>query len=158
MEEIKFCAPCLFGLEGILSNELKHLGLRDVRGENGLVRFTGVLSDIARCNIFLRTAERVNIVVGEFDARSFDELFEGVKALPWEDWIGKDDNFPVTGYSLNSTLYSVPDCQAIIKKAVVDRLAAKYRLGWFEETGPIHKIRFSLMRDRVVMMLDSSGE
>ncbi len=157
MEEIKFYAPCLFGIEGILANECKHLGLRNVMAGNGSVTFEGSVDDVARCNIFLRTAERVCIVVGEFEAQSFDDLFEGVKRLRWERWIGKDDEFPVTGFSLNSKLFSVPDCQAIIKKAIVDRMAQHYGVRWFAETGSQHKIRFSIFHDHVTVMLDTSG-
>lgn len=157
MEDIKFYAPCLFGIEGILANELKHLGMHNVVAGNGSVVFEGTVDDVARCNIFLRTAERVCLVVGEFKAATFDELFEGVKRLRWERWIGKEDEFPVTGFSLNSRLYSVPDCQAIIKKAIVDRLSQHYGIRWFAETGPQHKIRFALFRDKVTVMLDTSG-
>lgn len=157
MEIIKFYAPCLFGIEGILSNELKHMGLHNVTAGNGSVVFEGSIDDVARCNIFLRTAERVCIVVGEFRAVTFDDLFEGVKRLRWERWIGRDDEFPVTGYSLNSTLHSVPDCQAIIKKAIVDRLTQHYGVRWFAESGPQHKIRFALFQDKVTVMLDTSG-
>lgn len=157
MEEIKFYAPCLFGIEGILANECKHLGLRHVMAGNGSVTFEGSVEDVARCNLFLRTAERVCIVVGEFQALSFDDLFEGVKRLRWERWIGKEDEFPVTGFSLNSKLFSVPDCQAIIKKAIVDRMAQHYGVRWFAETGPQHKVRFSIFNDHVTVMLDTSG-
>ena len=157
MEEIKYYAPCLFGIEGILSNELKHLGLNHVQAETGGVSFVGSVDDIARCNLFLRTAERVCIVVGEFTAQSFDDLFEGVKRLHWERWIGRDDEFPVTGYSLNSVLHSVPDCQAIIKKAIVTHLSAHYGIRWFAESGSQHKIRFSIFKDKVTVMLDTSG-
>lgn len=157
MTDIKFYAPCLFGIEGILANELRHMGLHNVIAGNGSVVFEGSIDDVARCNIFLRTAERVCIVVGEFRAITFDELFEGVKRLHWEHWIGKDDEFPVTGYSLNSVLHSVPDCQSIIKKAIVDRLTQHYGIRWFSETGPQHKIRFALFQDRVTVMLDTSG-
>ena len=157
MEEIRYYAPCLFGIEGILANELKHMGLQQVKAETGGVTFVGTTDDVARCNLFLRTAERVCIVVGEFEARTFDELFEGVKRLRWERWIGREDEFPVTGYCLNSSLHSVPDCQAIIKKAIVDHLAGHYGIRWFAESGPQHKIRFSIFHDKVTVMLDTSG-
>lgn len=157
MEEIKYYAPCLFGIEGILANELKHLGLQQVKAETGGVAFVGTVEDVARCNLFLRTAERVCIVVGEFSAHSFDELFEGIKRLHWERWIDKEDEFPVTGYCLNSDLHSVPDCQAIIKKAIVNHLSDHYGIRWFAETGPQHKIRFSIFHNKVTVMLDTSG-
>ena len=157
MEDIKMFAPCLFGIEGILSNELKHLGMRNVLAANGGVTFEGDLDDVARCNVFTRTAERICIVLGSFRVTSFEELFEGVKRLRWERWIGKEDEFPVTGYSLNSKLFSVPDCQAIIKKAIVNRLSEHYGIRWFDESGPMHKIRFSIFHDTVTLMLDTSG-
>lgn len=112
---------------------------------------------LARANLGSRYGERVLIELGSFEARSFEELFQGVKALPWEQWIGKEDAFPVKGRSLNSKLASVPDCQSIIKKAVVERLKGKYHLNWFEETGTLHQIQFLIMKDHVSVMLDTSG-
>ena len=97
------------------------------------------------------------IRLGEFDARSFAELFDGVRALPLEEFIGKADAFPVKGYAIHSALHSVPDCQKIIKKAAVERLREKYGVSWFEETGPVHQIQFSIMKDHAVIMLDTSG-
>ncbi len=158
MERIKMTAICLFGIEGILADELRRMGAADVAADNGRVDFYGDFSLLARANINSRFAERIMINVGEFSALSFTDLFEGVKALPWEDYIGKDDAFPVTGWSLNSKLFSIPDCQSIIKKAVVERLKTKYGTSWFEETGAEHKIRFSILKDRVTLMLDTSGE
>ena len=156
--ELEYYAPCLFGLEGVLAGEARRLGFGSVRAENGSVTFTGPAMALAKANLWLRTAERVNIVVGRFTAVTFDELFEGAKALPWEDWIAKDDAFPVVGHSLKSKLHSVPDCQAIIKKAVADRLGGRYGLSWLAETGSMHRIRFSIMDDAVMLMLDTSGE
>jgi putative N6-adenine-specific DNA methylase len=112
---------------------------------------------LARVNICSRFSERVQILVGSFEARSFEELFQGVKALEWEKWIGPDDAFPVKGYSINSTLFSTRDCQAVSKKAVVERLKSKYRKEWFDETGPIHQIQFSINKDVVSMLIDTSG-
>ena len=155
--EIKFAAPCLFGLEGLVSDELKRLNINNVQAENGRVLFTGDLSVIARTNINLACAERVQILVGEFEAHTFDDLFEGTKACQWEDYIPKDGAFPVKGHALNSKLYSVPDCQAIIKKAVVERLKQKYHVDWFAETGAKYQIRFIIMKDRVSIYLDTSG-
>ena len=157
MEKFTFCVPTLFGLEGIVSKELTHMGLSDVKAENGRVFFRGTLSDMALANIWLRTGERVLLVVGSFRATTFTELFEGVKALPWEHFIPKDGAFPVKGHSLNSALFSVPDCQSIIKKAVVERLKSKYSLSWFEETGSKYQIQFSLMRDVATLYLDTTG-
>jgi putative N6-adenine-specific DNA methylase len=112
---------------------------------------------LARANICSRYSERIQILVGDFEARSFEELFQGAKALPWENWIGSDDAFPVKGYSINSALFSVSDCQSIIKKAVVERLKSKYGISWFDETGPVHQIQFSIMKDKVSLLLDTSG-
>lgn len=158
MEKIKMTAICLFGIEGILADELRRMGAEDVAADNGKVDFYGDFSLLARANIGSRFAERIMINVGEFSALSFSDLFDGVKALPWENYIGKDDAFPVTGWSLNSKLFSIPDCQSIIKKAVVERLKTKYGTSWFEETGAEHKIRFSILKDNVTVMLDTSGE
>ncbi len=158
MERIKMTAICLFGIEGILADELRRMGAEDVAADNGRVDFYGDFSILARANIGSRFAERIMINIGEFDALSFTDLFDGVKSLEWENYIGKDDAFPVTGWSLNSKLYSIPDCQSIIKKAVVERLKLKYGASWFEETGAEHKIRFSILKDRVTLMLDTSGE
>ena len=120
--EYKLCVPCLLGLEGPIADELKRLDMKNVSSENGRVYFTGGASEIARANICLRIGERVLIEVGRFDAVTFDELFEKTKALPWEQFIPKDGAFPVKGYSLNSKLFSVSDCQKIIKKAMASRL------------------------------------
>lgn len=158
MKTFQMLAPCMFGVEGILADELKRLDIGGVRAENGRVFFEGSLVDLAKANLWLRTAERVLLVVGQFEATSFETLFEQTKALPWEVFLGKADAFPVTGYSLDSKLHSLPDCQSIIKKAIVERLKTKYHIGWFEETGPIHKIRFSIQKDRVVLGIDTSGE
>lgn len=157
MNKLKLYAPTLFGLEGILANELKHNGFEDVMAADGNVTFSGTLEDVARANVLLRTAERICIVVGEFDALSFDDLFEGTKKLNWEQWIGKEDSFPVTGFALKSELHSLPDCQSIVKKAIVNRLSSVYKVDWFAETGAEHKIRFSILNNRVIMMLDTSG-
>ena len=123
--KLTLCAPCLFGLEGPLGNELRHMDMENVAPENGRVYFTGDESAVARANIRSRFAERVLIVLGRFPARTFDELFEGVRALPWEAFIPADGAFPVKGYSLDSQLHSVPDCQSIVKKAAVERAFAE---------------------------------
>lgn len=156
-EKMTFCAPCLLGIEGLAAEELRNIGCENVRAENGRVLFEGSEAILARANINCRYSERILILLGEFEARSFEELFQGVKALPWEDFIGEDDEFPVSGSSLSSQLHSVPDCQAIIKKAVVERLKAKYGASWFNETGPLHRIRFKILKDKVSVMIDTSG-
>ena len=150
-------SPCLFGLEGPLGDELRHGGFADVRPENGRVRFRGNADDVARANIKLRMAERVLIEVGSWSAATFDELFEGTAALPWEDYIPKSGAFPVKGYSLNSALYSVPDCQKIIKKAVSKRLGLKYGMEWLPEDDALYQIQFSIMKDQVSVCIDTSG-
>lgn len=154
---IRCVVPCLLGLEGLIAQELRDMGALEVAAENGRVLFSGDANLLARANICCRFAERVQILVGSFPAKTFDELFEGTKALPWEAWIGREDAFPVKGYSINSALFSVSDCQSIIKKAVVERLKSAYHIPWFEETGPIHQIQFSIMKDEVSLLLDTSG-
>ena len=151
-------APCLFGTESILADELRRMGAADVTAENGRVLFGGDFNILARANICSRYAERILITVGFFKATSFTELFDNVKALPWENYIGVKDAFPVNGSSLNSELHSLPDCQSIIKKAIVERLKLKYNISWFEETGAIYKIRFSILKDNVTVMIDTSGD
>ncbi len=154
---IRCVVPCLLGLEGLIAQELRDMGALEVAAENGRVFFSGDANLLARANICCRFAERVQILVGSFPAKTFDELFEGTKALPWEAWIGREDAFPVKGYSINSALFSVSDCQSIIKKAVVERLKGAYHIPWFEETGPIHQIQFSIMKDEASLLLDTSG-
>lgn len=155
--KIEYIAPCLFGLESVLAGEVKRMGGEDVRVYDGKVEFSGDFHLLARANLTLRTAERVLIKLSEFDARSFTELFDHVRALPLEQFIGRTDAFPVKGYALHSTLHSVPDCQKIIKKAAVERLREKYGVSWFEETGPVHQLQFSILKDRAILMLDTSG-
>ena len=156
-DRVTIAAPCLFGLESILAGEMKRLGMTDIEVRDGRVTCKGDVADVFRLNLHLRTAERVLIDLGSFEARSFEELFVGVRALPWEDFIGSLDAFPVKGWSLHSQLHSIPDCQSIVKKAVVERLKSHYAVEWFEETGPLHQIRFSIHKDRVTLSLDTSG-
>lgn len=156
--DINMSVPCLFGLEGLVSDELKRLDMKNVRAENGRVFFSGTDYDLARANINLRTGERVMIVVGETEALSFDMLFEGVKAMPWERFIPIDGVFPVKGYSLNSALHSIPDCQKIVKKAIVERLKSKYKTDWFRETGAKYPVQFAIMNDTATLCIDTSGE
>lgn len=155
---LNMIAPCTFGTEGVLADELRRMDAVDVITENGRVLFSGNPEILARANINSRFAERILIKVGSFRALSFTELFDNVKALSWESFIGRDDAFPVNGFSLNSTLHSLPDCQSIIKKAVVDRLSLKYGIKWFAETGTEYRIRFSILKDEVTLMIDTSGE
>ncbi len=157
MEQFRFACPCNFGLESVLSGELKRMGAKEVTAADGRVDFSGTAEDLARANLWLRTAERVLVVLGSFRAVSFAQLFDEVEKLPFEAFIGKNDRFPVKGWSLNSQLHSVPDCQSIIKKAAVKRLGKKYGITWFEETGALYQIQFSILKDQVTIMLDTSG-
>ncbi len=150
-------ATCLFGLEGLVSQELKFMGAENVCAENGRVFFEGDENILARANINSRFSERIMIVGDRFKATTFTELFDKVKLINWCDFIGKNDAFPVKGYSIDSMLHSVPDCQKIIKKAVVESLKEDYRIDWFRETGAVHQIRFSIIKDDVTVMLDTSG-
>ena len=153
----EFCVPCLFGLEGIAADELRRMNMKNVRAENGRVLFSGEKNDIPRANINLATGERVLILAGSFEAKTFDQLFEGVRAIAWENYIPKNGQFPVKGHSLNSALHSVPDCQKIIKKAMAARLGAKYKLSWLPENGAKFQIQFSIMKDLVSVFIDTSG-
>ena len=158
MNNIKMVAPCLFGIESIAADEFRRMGFTDVNAENGRVLLSGDDNMLARANINSRFAERILINIGQFSATSFTELFDNVKALEWERYIGRDDAFPVNGWSIDSALHSIPDCQSIIKKAIVDRLSLKYGIKWFSETGPEYRVRFSIRKNEVTMMIDTSGE
>lgn len=152
-----YVATCLFGLEKFVGEEIDALGYKRIETIDGRVTFEGDINAIARCNMWLRCAERVYIKMGEFPARTFTELFDGTKALPWESWIGRDDAFPVKGHSVRSALTSIPDCQSIVKKAVVDRLSAEYGVTWFCEEGSKYQIDFFIMNDKATLMIDTSG-
>ena len=157
MRELELLMPTLFGLEGLCADELRRLELPGVRAENGRVRCQAAPGDIPRVNLNLRTGERVLLVAGEYEARDFDALFEGCRALPWEDFIPRDGAFPVKGYSLNSQLHAVPACQAVLKKAVAARLGEKYGLATLPEHGALYQLQFSILKDRVTLMLDTTG-
>ncbi len=158
MSDLKISCPCHFGLEGILAGEMKRLSFKNVQSENGKVSFEGDFSDIAKANINLRTAERVLIELASFEAKSFEDLFQGTYAIDWQEFIGKNEAFPVKGWSLNSKLHSVPDCQSIVKKAVCKKLEKIYGISFFVETGAKHQIQFSILKDKVCIYLDTSGE
>lgn len=155
--ELNFVVPCLFGVESITADELKRLDMKNVHAENGRVLFSGVYDDIARANINIRTGERVLLLLSTFEARSFEQLFESVKSIRWEDYISENGAFPVKGYSLDSMLHSIPDCQRIIKKAVVERLKIRSKTSWLPEDGEKYQIQFSIMHDTVCVYLDTSG-
>ena len=157
MNKNQYCVPCLFGLEGIAGDELRRLNLEDVRVENGRVLFSGDESALARASIGLRTGERILIRLADFPAKTFEELFQGVYNTPLEDFIPKEGTFPVKGHCLNSQLMSVPDCQAIIKKAASKRLGERYGVAWLPETGAKYQLQFSLMNDRAQLYLETTG-
>ncbi|GAA0115911.1 THUMP domain-containing class I SAM-dependent RNA methyltransferase [Clostridium senegalense] len=150
-------ATTTFGLEAITAKELKELGYEDLKVENGRVMFEGDEMDIAICNIHLRTAERVFIKMAEFTAKTFEELFQGTKAVNWGFHIPRDGKMHVIGKSVKSTLHSVPDCQSIVKKAVVESMKEKYNTSWFNEDGPVYKIEVSILKDVVTLAIDTSG-
>ncbi|WP_430785622.1 THUMP domain-containing class I SAM-dependent RNA methyltransferase [Virgibacillus flavescens] len=156
-QHVTLIATAAMGLESVVANEVKDLGY-EVQVENGKVIFDAPVSAIPRCNLWLRTGDRVKLLVGEFEAKSFDELFEGTKALPWESFITEYGQFPVIGKSIKSKLYSVPDCQAIVKKAVAERLKLKYGLATnMPETGALYRIEVALLKDKVTLTMDTSG-
>lgn len=154
---IEYVATCLFGLESLLGEEIEKLGYKRTETMDGRISFIGDENAIAKCNLWLRFAERLYIKVGEFEALTFDDLFEGTKSLEWEKWIGKNDEFPVRGHSIKSALFSIPDCQKIIKKAVVSRLSKSYGITWFEEKDVKYQIDFFIFKNRATLMIDTSG-
>jgi len=155
--KLELVATCLFGLEKLLGEEIDALGLHRLDTMDGRVTFLGEEIDVARANLSLRCAEHVFIKLGTFPTTSFDELYEGTRALPFEEWIGRLDAFPVKGHAIKSRLYSVPDCQSIVKKAIVDRLSAHYGVKWFSETEIKYQIEFFIFKDMATLMIDTSG-
>jgi putative N6-adenine-specific DNA methylase len=146
-----------FGLEAVVARELKSLGFEDLNSEDGRVHFSGGFESIVRANLWLRSADRVVLQIGEFQAHDFGELFDRTRDLPWEQWLPRDAEFPVTGRSSKSQLHSVPDCQRIVKKAIVERLRTAYDVDWFEETGPLYPIEVSVLKNNVKLTIDTSG-
>lgn len=156
--KVTLIATSAMGLEAIVAKEVKDLGYENVQVENGRVVFTADVSAIPRTNLWLRTADRVKLLVGRFKATSFDQLFEETKALPWETFIAEDGEFPVVGKSVKSKLYSVPDCQSIVKKAIVERLKQKYGIAsWLKETGAFHRVEVAIHKDEALLTMDTSG-
>ena len=155
--KLQMVATCLFGLESLLGEEIDRLGCKRLETMDGRVTFEGDETQLVAANLRLRCAERVFLRIGSFPAYTFDDLFEGVKALPWEAWIGKDDAFPVKGHAIKSRLFSVPDCQSIVKKAVVDRLSSAYGMTWLPEEGIKYQIEFFIFKDIATLMIDTSG-
>ncbi len=157
MKQMQLIVPCLFGLEGLCGDELRRLGFENVRVEDRRVLFTGNENDLAKANICLRTGERVMVVLAQFEAKSFEELFQGVYRADLEEYIPLGGQFPVKGHCLNSQLMSVSDCQAIIKKAASKRLGEKYGVSWVPETGIKYQLHFTILNDQVTLSLDTSG-
>ncbi|MBQ8345293.1 MAG: class I SAM-dependent RNA methyltransferase [Clostridia bacterium] len=155
--KLQLIATCLFGLEKLLGEEIDRLGYHRLDTMDGRVTFEGDESAPVIANLRLRFAERIFIRIGAFPVSTFDELFEGTKALPWETWIGREDAFPVKGHAIRSRLFSVPDCQSIVKKAVAERLSATYGLRWFSEEKVKYQIEFFIFKDVVTLMIDTSG-
>ncbi len=157
MTTYTFVATCLFGLEKFVGEEIDALGYKRIDTSDGRITFEGDITAIARCNMWLRCAERLYISMGTFDAPTFTALFDGVRALPWENWIGKDDAFPVKGHSIRSALTSIPDCQSIVKKAIASRLTGEYGIEWFCEEGTKYQIDFFILNNKATLMIDTSG-
>lgn len=158
MEKFEIIITTLFGLEALVAREVRRLGYTTTAVEDGRVTFMGDVEAVSRANMWIRTGERVLIKLAEFNAETFDELFEKTKSVKWSDIIGKDDAFPVKGYSLKSTLASVRDCQAIIKKSIASGLSEFYGIEWLPEEGITYQIQFSIFKNRVTLMLDTSGD
>ena len=157
MSKLQLIATSAFGIEAVVARELKWLGYTDQQVENGRGTFAGDEEAICRANLWLRSADRILVKMGEFKALTFDELFEGTKALPWDEWLPEDAEFPVDGKSVDSKLSSVPDCQAIVKKAIVEKMKQKYKKDWFDDNGPLYRIEVSLLKDTATLTIDTSG-
>jgi len=158
LKKFDIIASTTFGLEALTKRELLDLGYDELLVENGRITLKGELDDVVKLNLWLRTAERISIKVGEFKVLSFTELFDKTKELPWEEWIDIDGNFMVSGKSLNSKLYSVSDCQSIVEKAIVERLKENYDVEWFSKSGARFKVEVSINKDIATLTLDTSGE
>lgn len=150
-------ATSTFGIESIVADELRNLGIDGLKVDNGKVEFSGDEKDIISCNINLRTSDRILLKVSEFKAETFEDLFQGTKAVNWGDIIPSNGKMHVEGKSIKSKLFSVPDCQAIVKKAVVESMKRKYKKDWFDETGAEYKIEIGLLKDMATLTVDTSG-
>ncbi|HBV97952.1 MAG: N-6 DNA methylase [Peptococcaceae bacterium BICA1-7] len=157
MNSIELIATSTFGLEAVVAQEVKALGYTEAAVENGKVTFAADAEGLCRANLWLRSADRVLLKMGQFKALTFEELFQQTKALPWPDWIPADASFPVEGKSINSKLFSVPDCQAIVKKAIVEKMKTRHNKSWFEETGPRYRVEVALLKDTATLTIDTSG-
>ena len=157
MRQVQLIASTAFGLESIVAHELRKLEYSNLTTENGRVLFAADISALARCNLWLRSADRLLLKIGAFPARTFEELFENTRSLPWNDWIPADAEFPVEAKSIKSKLFSVSDCQAIVKKAIVEKMKEKHHLNWFPENGSRFRIQLGLLKDTATLSIDSSG-
>ncbi|MGM0601730.1 MAG: THUMP domain-containing class I SAM-dependent RNA methyltransferase [Bacillota bacterium] len=157
MDNISIIATSTFGMEALVKKEINKLGYEITDVKNGRITFSGDLKAVAEANLWLRTAERILIKMGEFEAKDFDQLYDGVKNLPWSKWLPRDAEFPVSGKSIDSKLDSVPACQSVTKKAVVDSMKETYNISWFEEDGSEFPIEVALYKDRAVLTIDTSG-
>jgi len=155
---MELIATTSFGLEAIARRELEDLGYKNIKVENGKLTFPARLEDIPKTNLWIRTADRIFLKMGKFEALSFDELFEKTKALPWDEWIEEDGNFIVEGRSVKSKLYSISDSQRIVEKAIVEKLKTKYDLDWFSKSGPRYRVEVSILKDIATLTIDTSGE
>lgn len=158
MPKLELIATATFAMEGVVARELQALGYEDLTVENNQVSFRADEEAIAHTNLWLRVADRVKLVIGRFTATNFDALFELTKSLPWEAWLPANACFPVQGKSVKSQLFSVSDCQAIVKKAIVERLKQKYNKQWFPEDGPLFPVEVALLKDVVTLTIDTSGD
>ena len=157
MDKITLIATTTFGLEAVVKRELQALGFENLNVSNGRVEFDAAPKDIPTVNIWLRSADRILVKMGEFEAKDFDTLFEGTKALPWDAWIHENGTFPVSGVSVKSQLESVPACQGIVKKAIVEKLSQEYGTNWFDEKGAEFPVKVSLHNDMALLTIDTSG-
>jgi putative N6-adenine-specific DNA methylase len=158
MGEFEILVGAAFGLEAIVVRELRDLGYEQTKVEDGRIRFPGNAAALCRCNLWLRCAERVQVVVGEFPAKNFDELFDQIKTLPWEQWLAADAKFPVDARTVRSEIRSVPNVQKMVKRAIVERLRQVYSRHWFAETGVEYQIEASIVHDRVLLTIDATGD
>lgn len=157
MNKFTLIATAAMGIEALVAREVRNLGFENIQVENGKITYDSDASGICRSNMWLRTADRVKLKMGEFRATSYEELFEQTKALPWGDILPEDAEFPVIGKSIKSKLYSVPDCQSIVKKAIVESLKERYHVTWFKENGPLFRIEIALHKDIATLSIDTSG-
>lgn len=157
MSKIRLAVVCTFGLEAIVKRELIQMGYTDLTVDNGWIFFDAEIEDIIKTNINLRSAERVLLVMGEFNAVTFTELHDKTYDLPWDEWIEKDGSFTVKGKSVKSKLYSVPDCQSIVKKAIVNKLKSRFDVEWFTEKGAEFTVQVSILKDNVILTIDTTG-